>query len=216
LIVNDIHFFDAIAIQTPREKIYAQLGYRNDKTRLDVRRRQSIDEWIDEALRDISLRGAAIRIPIRAVKADAVDLGAAGMLKGRHVAAWMKGCEEILCMAATAGERIMAAIRADVADGRLTRGVVFDATASEVTDEALTWISGIYRSELRRQSRCLTKHRYSAGYGDFGLEHQTLFYRLLRLDRLGVSLTGSFMLIPEKSVTAIAGIKAIGDLEREE
>jgi cobalamin-dependent methionine synthase I len=33
-------------------------------------------------------------------------------------------------------------------------------------------------------------------------------YRLLQLDRIGIEITESSILIPEKSVTAITGIKA--------
>jgi cobalamin-dependent methionine synthase I len=32
-------------------------------------------------------------------------------------------------------------------------------------------------------------------------------YRLLQLDRIGIEITESCMLVPEKSVTAITGIK---------
>jgi len=209
--VSDVRFFDTIPVHVPREKIYARLGYRSDRTLVDARRRQLIDGWIDDAQGYVALKGAALRITVVAAGGDFVSLGAAGDLHGRHVSAWLRGCDEVLCMAATAGSRIMAAIHADVAADELTRGVVFDAAASEITDESLNWIMEYYRGELRRQNRMFTPHRYSAGYGDFGLEHQKLFYSLMRLDKLGITLTDSCMLIPEKSVTAIVGIKAIDE-----
>jgi cobalamin-dependent methionine synthase I len=60
---------------------------------------------------------------------------------------------------------------------------------------------------LRREGRHLTSRRYSAGYADFVLENQAIFFRELELEKLGVQLTASFILVPEKSVTAIAGIE---------
>ncbi|HEX7504838.1 MAG TPA: hypothetical protein VF336_06195 [Syntrophales bacterium] len=41
------------------------------------------------------------------------------------------------------------------------------------------------------------------------LDHQKLFYDLLDLKRFGVDLTKNFILEPEKSVTAVAGIEPI-------
>jgi cobalamin-dependent methionine synthase I len=49
--------------------------------------------------------------------------------------------------------------------------------------------------------------RFSAGYGDFLLENQRLFYELLDLQRFGVSLTESCIFTPEKTVPAIAGVE---------
>ena len=52
-----------------------------------------------------------------------------------------------------------------------------------------------------------TKPRFSPGYGDFSLEHQRDFMRILDLENsLGLTLTGSLLLVPEKSVTAVIGL----------
>ena len=89
----------------------------------------------------------------------------------------------------------------------LSRAVVYDATASEMVDGALEWIMRYYRGILRREGRGLLKRRFSAGYGDFALEHQKIIYDLLGFDRIGVSITSNkSILIPEKSVTAVTGI----------
>ena len=75
-----------------------------------------------------------------------------------------------------------------------------------MTDATLDWIMSYLRSSLRRENRTILPRRYSAGYGDFLLENQRILFRLLQLDRFGVTLTESCLLIPEKSVTAITGI----------
>jgi cobalamin-dependent methionine synthase I len=114
-------------------------------------------------------------------------------------------------MGATAGSAIMDAIRGDTAGRDVTRGVVLDAAASEMTDAALDWIMDYFNRTLRRENKSLFKKRFSAGYGDFLLENQKTIYNLLQLDRLGVGITESCMLIPEKSVTAISGIESLSD-----
>lgn len=62
---------------------------------------------------------------------------------------------------------------------------------------------------LRKEGKKLTKHRYSPGYGDLPLLNQRLIYSLLNLERLELKLTDQCMLIPEKSVLAVAGIEGV-------
>jgi cobalamin-dependent methionine synthase I len=62
--------------------------------------------------------------------------------------------------------------------------------------------------QVKRRGENLTRMRFSAGYGDFMLENQRLFFELLGLDKLGVSITDRYIFIPEKTVTAIAGVES--------
>ncbi|MGC9975923.1 MAG: vitamin B12 dependent-methionine synthase activation domain-containing protein, partial [Syntrophales bacterium] len=85
-----------------------------------------------------------------------------------------------------------------------------DAAASEIVEAALDWIMDYFKQSLKRENRRLLGKRYSAGYGDLFLETQKTMYRLLQLDKIGIEITESCMLVPEKTVTAITGIKAQG------
>ena len=49
--------------------------------------------------------------------------------------------------------------------------------------------------------------RFSPGYGDFLLENQRDFFELLKIGDFGVKLTERYIFIPEKTVTAIAGVE---------
>ena len=49
--------------------------------------------------------------------------------------------------------------------------------------------------------------RFSAGYGDFKVENQRLFFEYLESTKLlGLTLNDSYLMSPSKSVTAIVGI----------
>ena len=49
--------------------------------------------------------------------------------------------------------------------------------------------------------------RFSPGYGDYPLEEQKAVFRLLDVTRrIGVNLTESGLMIPQKSVTALIGV----------
>jgi len=202
-------FFDSMAIALPKDDILRRLGYRKGVTRLEPHELEEMDRAIDDALSFIHLRGAAVRLVISERKATQILLSTGDILKSRNLARMLRNSDEIMLMGATAGREIMDAIRDDSLQGRMTRGVILDAVASEMVDHALDWMTAFFNQELRRRGRQLTKRRFSAGYGDFLLENQKWIYEALDFGRLGVELTESFILTPEKSVTAIAGIEKV-------
>ena len=51
-------------------------------------------------------------------------------------------------------------------------------------------------------------HRFSCGYADFPLEQQTDFMRLLDMGRkLGVYIGANMLMTPQKTVTAVIGVR---------
>jgi hypothetical protein len=209
--MSAVRYFDVITLaEWPRNAIYRRLGYRKASTRITAKRQEETERQIKEALDLIHLQGAALRLAIRIELPDKIILPQDLLFTSRKLAAFLRDAHEIVLMGATAGDEIMAAIRKDAAGDQVTKGVVMDATASETVDAALDWIMGYLNQGLRREGKLLMKTRYSAGYGDFALENQRAIHRLLAMERLGVSLTDTCILMPEKSVTALTGIIAMG------
>ncbi len=200
-------FFRTIAVAVPRKEIYARLGFRAGHTLIQPEHREMVESYIDEARGFVELKGSAILLNVARIEEDSIVLSGGDMFVSSQLARMASGCSSLLLMGATAGSRIMEEIRRDTSIGHITRGVVLDAAASEMTDGALDWIMGYVNQDLRRRAKRLTRRRYSAGYGDFALENQRVIYELLRLGEIGVSITGEYLLIPEKSVTAIAGVR---------
>lgn len=201
-----VHYFDRIALTLPYDQIYRRLGYRKGVTGLSPREKAETERSIDNARSLIRLRGAALRLPIRKEGDGKIILPDGAAFESRRLFKFLGLCDEILLMGATAGPEIMQEIQADAAGRNITRGVVLDAAASEITDAALDWIVSYYNQALRREGKQLLPARYSAGYGDLTLENQRTMHRLLALEKIGVAIRESCILIPEKSVTAITGI----------
>jgi hypothetical protein len=199
-------FFNNISVVVPHERIYRRLGYRKDITRILPWQKVEVERYIADARLLIHLQGAAIRIPIQEKGAMRIVLSNDVVFESRQLTVFLEHCGEVVLMGSTAGSDIMNAIEEDTASHHLTRGVVFDATASETVDASLDWIMDYFNQKLRRENKALMQRRYSAGYGDFSLENQKTIHRLLELDRIGVKITASCILVPEKSVTAIAGV----------
>jgi hypothetical protein len=206
MFAEPIHFH-SIRIPLPRRAIYSRLGFRKGLTMIKPGEQEMVERHIEDGSKIVMLKGAARIIPIQGTDDVRTALDGGLILPSRALSRMLVRCTHVLMMGATSGPAIMDAISSATEAHDLTRAVVLDATASEMTDEALTWIMNYINHDLRRNSLVLTRKRFSAGYGDFSLENQKAIYHLLHLEIIGVTLMDTCILIPEKSVTAIAGIR---------
>lgn len=205
-----IKVFNPITLPTPKDRIYSRLGFAKGITKLDDKQRKEVEGYIEKALEIVELKGVGAILPINKIEASKIILAEDITFESEALAKFLADSKEVLLMAATSGSGIVKAISKDSAGKDVTAAVVFDAVASEMTDNALSWISSYFNRQLSRESKQLTSRRFSAGYGDFLLENQKIIYDLLKLGQLGISLSDKYILIPEKSVTAVAGIKVKG------
>ncbi len=204
--------FDPIIVDKPLREIYSRLGYVNNKTQISDKQQKKINYYISHAESLIELKGLALSVDIHKINESEIILSNNIILHSNLLAKLLSKSNQVLFMGATSGAAISQAIEQNSSpDGDMIQAVVFDAVASEMTDAALDWIINFYNNSLRRENKSLTKRRFSAGYGDFGIENQKKIYDILNMKQLGIELTDSFLLVPEKSVTAIAGIKPITD-----
>jgi len=205
-----IKIFDPITLSLPKDRIYSRLGYAKGITKLDDKQKDEVEGYIEKALEIVELKGAGAILPINKIESSKIILAEGITFESESLAKFLVDSQEVLLMAATSGSKIGEAISKDSAGKDVTSAVVFDAVASEMTDNALSWIINYFNRQLSRESKQLTPRRFSAGYGDFSLESQKIIYDVLKLEQLGISLSDKYTLIPEKSVTAIAGITRRG------
>ncbi|MFH1363373.1 MAG: hypothetical protein ABIH45_04115 [Candidatus Omnitrophota bacterium] len=206
--MDKLHFFDQINIEIPFETIYSRLGYRQGITRLTGRQKEEIDSYINEAARLLRLKGVGRRAEIIGRKPKALELSGGVIFESSLLVSVFPNVSELLLIGATSGSGIITAIE-NCQKQDLTRGVVFDAVASETVDLCLDWICDYFNRLLKRENKQLTAKRISCGYSDFQLENQKIFYEFLELAKLDVSLNDECMLKPEKSVTAVVGVMEV-------
>lgn len=204
--MNDLIFFNSISVPPAKDRIYKRLGYRREIAELTLRQEEEFDLYVQEARELIDLKGAARIMVITSRDSGSVVLDGEIVFESKQLAGLLSECNEAVLMGVTAGTKITEVIEHDTAREKLSRGVVLDAVAGELVDLSLDWIMNYLNQKFRRENKYLTPRRFSAGYGDFLLENQAVIYQSLNLSKLGVSITEKYMLIPEKSVTAVAGI----------
>ena len=123
--------------------------------------------------------------------------------EGRDVPELLKDCSQVILMAATLGSEIERLLRQSQAR-RMGEAVILDAAAGAAVENVCNNLCN--ELAARFQPRHLTD-RFSPGYGDFPFSQQRAFFDLLDISRqIGVSLTGSGLMLPQKSVTALLGV----------
>ncbi len=204
--MEDIQTLNDITPRYDRGLIETRLGYQRRLTELTEAQRAHFDGILlqAESLSRLSLAWRVMGVSVN--DGTAVTLEDGTVLRGTGLAALLRESHAVLAMFVTAGSRPLKTRDRWMRQDRLADAVVLDAAVSEITDAGLDWLMQYVNNGLRRTGRMLTRHRYSPGYGDWALAEQAVLAGLLDIGRFGASLTDRFILTPEKSVLAVAGI----------
>ncbi len=150
-------------------------------------------------MREIEPRYAVARVKI-SVSSDELDL-AFCKTKSTQLSKRLAGCSEAFLLVVTLG------VAVDRLIGRLMRtsraeAFIFDAVASALIEAAVE----VACCELGEGLN--TTLRFSPGYSDFSIECQRPLLDYLGAPTyLGVTLTDASLMIPQKTVSCIIGIK---------
>lgn len=131
------------------------------------------------------------------------------VINSQKLSAHIKECRYAILFAATIGPGADMLIRRYSGRSTVKSAILqaagaaaIEAFADEVTEHIRTEIDTLFS-----QSETKFKMRFSPGYGDFSLEHQKDFFKLLQLEKnLGMSLNSALLMSPSKSITAVIGV----------
>ncbi len=125
------------------------------------------------------------------------------VFKGKNISAHLRGCEKCILLAATLGAGADSVIRAYEAVA-MEKAVISDSLASAAIEQVCNAAEQEIQSQLDGYN---FTWRYSPGYGDFPLDIQGGFLKVLDAGkRIGLGVSESLILTPRKSVTAVMGI----------
>lgn len=129
-------------------------------------------------------------------------------LESKYLAKNLSGCSRVMLIASTIGP---------MADNLIRRFTKLDAARAAIMQAAGAMFIESYLDQLNAQlereaaEQGFKLHsRFSPGYGDVSLEVQRHFFSLLPCtQRIGLTLTNSLVMAPEKSVTAFIGMEPL-------
>ncbi len=203
--MKKIVYLENIQTEAPKDHILIRMGYKKGLTQIAPAEEAKIDAEIKKARGFCRLQGAYVTLKIAVIEPDSIELEDGPVFKSSKLSALLVNSREVVLMASAAGKEAVEARDREIAAGNGSTALIIDATASETADAGLDWIQGFLNGQLARKGRKLTT-RFSPGYGGLDLSAQKIIYDILKPDKIGVSITDKFILSPEKSVLAIAGI----------
>lgn len=123
--------------------------------------------------------------------------------EGEDIRRHLEGCGQVILMAATLGIEVENLLRRTQARN-MADAVILDASASAAIENVCDNLCADLEAAFR--PRYLTD-RFSPGYGDLPLRQQAEFCQVLDVSRrIGVTLSESGLMLPQKTVTALIGV----------
>lgn len=202
--------FESIPATPSQNYVLARLGFRKSLTQMDSITQKKLDQGFKDGTLYCCSKGAAGRFLITDRQENSVTIETGLSFQSKSLARFLGNCNEVVLLASTVGKEVIERIILEIDQGDAAYGAILDAVASETADAGLDWIMEFLNKILIREGKKITEHRFSPGYGDLNLSYQKAIFDLLDLGKLELALTEKQMLIPEKSVIAIAGVERIG------
>ncbi len=216
-------------IEVNRKEVERYLGFHGVKE-IDERTSQLIDECIREMQAEVTPRYTYKTFPIEwkfSFKLVPTEDGT-GTTKEKNVTCEfsgikvesgnllknLDGCAEIVMMAVTLGPAPDMLVRkAEVRD--MMKAYTYQAVGAAMAE---AWCDEI-NIKIVEEAKARGLHarpRFSPGYGDFPLEVQKEFEKILDMPKsVGITLSDSLLMTPTKSITAVIGLSEIDtDCER--
>lgn len=141
---------------------------------------------------------------IKEVAADRVIIIESDQLfRGNNMVRLLKKCDYATLLVCTIGINIAEKIE-DLKKPSLTDAYYLDRVGAWMADYMAEQVGRIIETEIRKSGYEPT-FRYAAGYGDWSLEAQAEIMRLTEANRIGVSITDTFIMVPRFSISAVIG-----------
>ena len=166
-----------------------------------------VNALLDECIAELEphIHGAVVsrRVPVERegelLRIGIIETGSAKLGKN------LTGCDSAILFAATVGMEIDRLIR-KYTRVQPSKALMFQALGAERVEALCDAFEQGIAPELRAEGLSM-RPRFSPGYGDFPLEYQKDFFKMLNCEKtVGVTLNESLLMSPSKSVTALIGL----------
>ena len=188
-------------IEKVRINTLHKLGYDAGQD-LHSKIEKALDEAILAAERKLRPQGIYFILPVLRTGRDGVQVetGTIRSIMFTRLVDMCRGDRSIVFMIATLGEELE---KTGISKEPLFRQAIFHTVWSELAEAVADMVEADWRGGvhgLRRQH----SFRFSPGYCDWSLEGQVIIFKTLNADKIGVRLTSHFVMIPRKSISAVA------------
>lgn len=188
--------------------VWRRLGVADPRAKFSAEARAVFGEAYERACAALNPRFTTRRVGLQVVGDRTVELAGGAVLESADLARLVTGGNALVVMAVTVGEELDVLVEEYNGQRETFAMAVVDAVGSAAAEGLMRSVYLDARREAAAGGEMLTK-RMSPGYGDFPLSVQPTLLKLVGGEELGITLTENFMMVPRKSVTAVAGVKPL-------
>jgi len=191
-----------INMETFLNEVYRYMGYgRNVPEGIIL----ELTKDVIEEVKDIAEKKSLFKVADITILGDnSIDLGFC-KVKSMNLSNNLKDCDKVIVFAATLGAGVDRLIR-KYAVSDISRAVVVQAVSAAYIEDYCNQLNREFK-ELYKNKGYFLRPRFSPGYGDFDLLYQNDIMRFLdSAKKIGLTLTESMLMMPEKSVSAVIGM----------
>ena len=190
-------------MEVSRKEVERYLGYRG-LTSIDEHMQSVIEECIKDMEEAVTPRYIYKTFPIEWKEDGGCEFAGISVVPG-NLTKNLKGCGERIMMAVTIGpgpDRLVK--RAEIRD--MLKAYTYQAVGAAMAEAWCDEVNEKVVAEAKERG-LFTRPRFSPGYGDFPLDVQKDFEKILAMPKsIGVSLSDSLLMTPTKSITAVIGL----------
>lgn len=117
----------------------------------------------------------------------------------------LKGAQKAALFVCTIGRDLADKVNGYAAKGEIARAAVMDAVGSEAAEALAGYIDDVIKAKAKAEGYAAVT-RFSPGYGDWTIFDQAKVLKILKSNKIGVKAAKSYIMVPEKSVTACIGL----------
>lgn len=200
-----IAFLKNIPIKIPSDLVLSRLKYAKHKTKADSKILSFISDVIDEGYSLVEAKAVYEIFNVRII-GDRIKLAErAFTIKSRSLAKHLDGASKMALFVCTIGNDLPDKVDEYVERTQIARAAILDAVGSEAAEALAEKVDDLIAKKANG-SGYSTVMRFSPGYGDWTIFDQKKILKILKAERIGVKITKSCIMIPEKSVTACIGM----------
>jgi len=194
-------------VTVPEKFVLRRLGYPPKMTEIP----QSIKKLIDyEYRRSADLIRSVCSysiLRVNSITKDKVILGDSDIeIKSSNIAKLLADSEYAVIFMTTIGHSLEETVVKLSEEGEITSSLILDAIGSETVDYAADILHRKDIASIAEKRGFSITPRFSPGYGDWDLSAQKDVLRVCGGEEIGISVSETFMMSPQKSVSAIFGL----------
>ena len=195
-------------IQIPVREVIRRMGYPADREP-EAGVQAILARQMEQASGLFRFRGICRILDVDSRDGDSLSLGqSAFRIHSRQVCRMLRRSLKAAFFMVTIGPALEDQIQDLLRRDEATEAFVLDAIGSETADEAANVLHRNILSDLARGQGMKVTPRFSPGYGDWPVTVQPDMLRICEGHRIGISVTESCLMIPRKSVSAVAGLES--------